>query len=216
MYLYLSLILLAFTLSLDSCSVGLTYGLRSVRIPLRSIIIIGMCSAAVMLVSMGIGHMIAKIFSPVIATRIGGLVLIGIGIWVLYQFFRSEKKEEPKQEEKVWKLEIASLGLVIQILRKPTVADFDKSGTISAGEALLLGIALSVDSFGAGIGASLLGYAPAMMAILVAVMSSLFYYWNETWNGFIKYEMVAKIYIPAWGITHYYWNLENVSTGVEH
>ena len=54
MYLYLSLILLAFTLSLDSCSVGLTYGLRSVRIPLRSIIIIGMCSAAVMLVSMGI------------------------------------------------------------------------------------------------------------------------------------------------------------------
>ena len=47
-----------------------------------------MCSAAVMLVSMGIGHMIAKVFSPVIATRIGGLVLIGIGIWVLYQFFK--------------------------------------------------------------------------------------------------------------------------------
>ena len=49
---------------------------------------------------------------------------------------------------------------MIQILRKPTVADFDKSGTISAGEALLLGIALSVDSFGAGIGASLLGMHP--------------------------------------------------------
>ena len=48
---------------------------------------------------------------------------------------------------------------MIQILRKPTVADFDKSGTISAGEALL-GIALSVDSFGAGIGASLLGMHP--------------------------------------------------------
>ncbi|EMA6342693.1 sporulation membrane protein YtaF [Bacillus cytotoxicus] len=174
MSLYFSLILLAFTLSLDSCSVGLTYGLRNVRIPLRSIIIIGMCSAAVMLVSMGIGNMIAKVFSPMIATRIGGFVLVGIGAWVLYQFFRGDKKEEMKQEEKVWKLEIASLGLVIQILRKPTVADFDRSGTISAGEALLLGIALSVDSFGAGIGASLLGYAPAMMAMLVAVMSSLF------------------------------------------
>ncbi|MFJ8529894.1 sporulation membrane protein YtaF [Bacillus sp. NPDC094106] len=174
MYLYFSLVLLAFTLSLDSCSVGLTYGLRSVRIPLKSIIIIGVCSAAVMLASMGIGHMIAKVFSPVIATRIGGLVLVGIGVWVLYQFFKGDKKEEPQQEEKIWKLEIASLGLVIQILRKPTVADFDKSGTISGGEALLLGIALSVDSFGAGIGASLLGYAPAMMAISVAIMSSLF------------------------------------------
>ena len=99
MYLYLSLILLAFTLSLDSCSVGLTYGLRSVRIPLRSIIIIGMCSAAVMLVSMGIGHMIAKIFSPVIATRIGGLVLIGIGIWVLYQFFGVRKRRAEARGE---------------------------------------------------------------------------------------------------------------------
>ena len=97
MYLYLSLILLALH-CLDSCSVGLTYGLRSVRIPLRSIIIIGMCSAAVMLVSMGIGHMIAKVFSPVIATRIGGLVLIGIGIWVLYQFFEvREKKNRSKR-----------------------------------------------------------------------------------------------------------------------
>ena len=83
------------------------------------------------------------------------------------------EKEEPKQEEKVWKLEIASLGLVIQILRKPTVADFDKSGTISAGEALL-GIALSVDSFGAGIECIFIRVCTAMMAILVAVMSSLF------------------------------------------
>ncbi|MFD0768298.1 sporulation membrane protein YtaF [Bacillus sp. CGMCC 1.60114] len=174
MYHYFSLILLAFTLSLDSCSVGLTYGLRNVRIPLKSIIVIAICSAVVMILSMGIGHMIAQVFSPVLATRIGGLVLVAIGAWVLYQFFQSHKKEEVQQEEKVWNLEIASLGLVIQILRKPTVADFDKSGTISGMEALLLGMALSLDSFGAGIGASLLGYSPFVMAGLVAVMSSLF------------------------------------------
>ncbi|MGG2095156.1 sporulation membrane protein YtaF [Bacillus sp. S13(2024)] len=174
MYHYFSLILLAFTLSLDSCSVGLTYGLRNVRILLKSIIVIGICSAAVMILSMGIGHMIAQVFSPVLAKRIGGLVLVAIGAWVVYQFFQSDKKEEAPQEEKVWNLEIASLGLVIQILRKPTVADFDKSGTISGVEALLLGMALSLDSFGAGIGASLLGYSPLMMAGLVAVMSSLF------------------------------------------
>ena len=174
MYHYFSLILLAFTLSFDSCSVGLTYGLRNVRIPLKSIVVIGVCSAVVMILSMGIGHMIAQIFSPVLAKRIGGFVLVAIGAWVLYQFFQSDKKEDALQEEKVWNLEIASLGLVIQILRKPTVADFDKSGTISGIEALLLGVALSLDSFGAGIGASLLGYSPLLMAGLVAVMSSLF------------------------------------------
>lgn len=174
MYHYFSLILLAFTLSLDSCSVGLTYGLRNVRIPLKSIIVIGICSAAIMMISMGIGHMISQVFSPAIATRIGGVVLVGIGAWVLYQFFQNDKKEMPQHEEKVWNLEIASLGLVIQILRKPTVADFDKSGTISGLEAFMLGMALSLDSFGAGIGASLLGFSPILMAGLVAVMSTLF------------------------------------------
>ena len=105
---------------------------------------------------------------------------------------------------------------MIQILRKPTVADFDKSGTISAGEALLLGIALSVDSFGAGIGASLLGYAPAMMAILVAIMSSLFLFigmklgtvlsnmkWLQNLHSCLEYYSLLL-------------NLENVNMGVEH
>ncbi|WP_369902321.1 sporulation membrane protein YtaF [Bacillus manliponensis] len=174
MYHYFSIILLAFTLSLDSCSVGLTYGLRNVRIPLKSIVVIGICSAMVMLISMGIGHMISQVFSPVFATRIGGVVLVGIGVWVLYQFFQGDKKEVPQHKEKVWNFEIASLGLVIQILRKPTVADFDKSGTISGMEAFMLGMALSLDSFGAGIGASLLGFSPIVMAGLVAVMSTLF------------------------------------------
>lgn len=175
MHHYVALFLLALTLSLDSCSVGLTYGLRKVRIPAKSIIVISLCSAAVMILSMGIGHLIAQIFSPALATKIGGAVLVGIGAWVLYQFFQEDKKEEALVEETtVWNLEIRSLGIVIQILRKPTMADFDKSGIISGIEALMLGLALSLDSFGAGIGASLLGFSPVVLAILVAVMSSTF------------------------------------------
>ncbi len=175
MHHYVALFLLALTLSLDSCSVGLTYGLRKVRIPAKSIIVISLCSAAVMILSMGIGHLIAQIFSPALATKIGGAVLVGIGAWVLYQFFQTDKKEELLVEETtVWNLEIRSLGIVIQILRKPTMADFDKSGIISGIEALMLGLALSLDSFGAGIGASLLGFSPVVLAILVAVMSSIF------------------------------------------
>lgn len=175
MHHYVALFLLALTLSLDSCSVGLTYGLRKVRIPAKSIIVISLCSAAVMILSMGIGHLIAQIFSPALATKIGGAVLVGIGAWVLYQFFQEDKKEEQLVEETtVWNLEIRSLGIVIQILRKPTMADFDKSGIISGIEALMLGLALSLDSFGAGIGASLLGFSPVVLAILVAVMSSTF------------------------------------------
>jgi putative sporulation protein YtaF len=69
--------------------------------------------------------------------------------------------------------EIKSLGLVINILKKPMVADFDQSGSITGIEAFMLGVALSLDAFGAGIGAVMLGFSPLALAFAVAVMSSL-------------------------------------------
>lgn len=53
-------------------------------------------------------------------------------------------------------------------------ADIDKSGVINGIEAVLLGFALSIDAFGAGIGAAILGFSPIVMSIAVAIMSSLF------------------------------------------
>lgn len=173
---YISLILLAFAVSLDSFSVGLTYGLRKMHMPLKSISIIACCSAVSLLLAMFVGTILTTFLSPVYAESIGGAILILLGVWVLYQFFKSNASEDPTLigEKILFNLEIKSLGVVINILRKPTEADFDKSGSITGLEAFFLGIALSLDAFGAGIGAALLGYSPWMMAVSVAMMSSLF------------------------------------------
>ncbi|WP_080844470.1 sporulation membrane protein YtaF [Cytobacillus gottheilii] len=172
-----TLLLLAFAVSLDSFSVGLTYGLRKMKIPIKSILIIACCSAVTLFVAMGIGHIIVEFLSPHAAEQIGGIILIALGCWVLYQFFRPEKEKDKDllpHEKTIVNFEIKSLGLVIHILKKPMSADFDKSGTIVGIEAILLGLALSLDAFGAGIGAALLGYSPYLLACAVAVMSSLF------------------------------------------
>ncbi|MFE7063169.1 sporulation membrane protein YtaF [Sutcliffiella sp. NPDC057660] len=173
---YISLILLAFAVSLDSFSVGLTYGLRKMHMPLKSISIIACCSAVSLLLAMFVGTILTTFLSPVYAESIGGAILILLGVWVLYQFFKSNASKDPTLigEKILFNLEIKSLGVVINILRKPTEADFDKSGSITGLEAFFLGIALSLDAFGAGIGAALLGYSPWMMAVSVAMMSSLF------------------------------------------
>ncbi|MGM0838073.1 MAG: sporulation membrane protein YtaF [Bacillota bacterium] len=173
---YISLVLLAFAVSLDSFSVGLTYGLRKMHMPLKSITIIACCSAVSLLLAMFVGTILTTFLSPVYAESIGGAILILLGVWVLYQFFKSNASEDPTLigEKILFNLEIKSLGVVINILRKPTEADFDKSGSITGLEAFFLGIALSLDAFGAGIGAALLGYSPWMMAVSVAMMSSLF------------------------------------------
>ncbi len=171
-----SLLLLAFAVSLDSFSVGFTYGMRKMKIPLKSIFIIACCSAGTMLIAMVIGDLLTRIFPVFVTERLGGVILVLIGAWVLYQFFRPEKEnsEEQESETTLIMFEIKTLGIVINILKKPMSADFDKSGTITGVEALLLGLALSLDAFGAGIGAALLGYSPIVMSILVACMSSLF------------------------------------------
>jgi putative sporulation protein YtaF len=172
----LSLFLLAFAVSLDSFSVGLTYGLRNMFIPLKSIIVISFCSAASLICSMLLGKGIAHFFSPEWTERLGGLILVFLGAWVLYQFFRQEDEGSSLQQEEkmLWKLEIKSFGVVIHILKKPTAADFDRSGSITGVEALMLGLALSLDAFGAGIGAALLGYSPVQLALVVVLMSSCF------------------------------------------
>lgn len=169
-----SIILLALAVSLDSFSVGFTYGLRKMRIPFKSIAIIACCSALTLTIAMLIGHLLQQVVSSEFAGKMGGVILIILGVWVIYQFFRPEKEKDILPHEKVIiNLEIKSLGLVIHILKKPMSADFDKSGTITGVEAIMLGLALSLDSFGAGIGAAMLGYSPGYLALAVALLSSL-------------------------------------------
>ena len=182
-----SIILLALAVSLDSFSVGFTYGLRKMRIPFKSIVIIACCSAMTLTIAMSIGHLLQRFLSPVFAEKMGGIILIILGVWVIYQFFRSEKEKDILPHEKVIiNLEIKSLGLVIHILKKPLSADFDKSGTITGVEAIMLGLALSLDAFGAGIGAVMLGFSPGYLALAVALLSSLLVFFGIKLGSYLS------------------------------
>jgi putative sporulation protein YtaF len=195
-----SLLLLAFALSLDSFSVGFTYGLRKMVLPLKSVLIIATCSAVSLIIAVSIGHGLEKILSPSITASLGGIILIALGAWVLYQFFRPEKEKELLIHEKtIVNFEIRSLGIAINILKKPMSADFDHSGTITGIEAFMLGFALSIDAFGAGIGAAMLGFSPYYLAFSVAIMSSLFVLLGiKSGTYFHRFERIQKFtFLPG-------------------
>lgn len=80
------------------------------------------------------------------------------------------------------------------VLRDPFQADKDKSGTISISEAFVLGAALALDAFGAGLGAAMLGYSPFFTAILIAAMSGLFVF-SGIKIGFLlaKNRLIARL-----------------------
>jgi len=190
-----SSVLLAMALSLDGFGAGVTYGLRKTRIPLLSVLIISLCSGLVLGVSMQAGALLQRFLSPSVASVIGAAILILLGLWSLYQQIRrrNESEEEAHARVKVedppcevsmasqeqlqravFSLEIPKVGVVIQILRSPAKADLDDSGSISPWEAMWLGIALSLDAFGAGLGAAMLGFSPLGTAAVVALFSGIF------------------------------------------
>lgn len=178
-----SFVLLALAVSLDSFGAGLTYGMKSIKIPFRSIMIIAICSAVTFLLSMLLGFTLEQFISPKSGEILGGVILLGIGIYSLWQVFLPEKENVEcmeKEPKNIVLFEIKSLGIVIHILKKPVMADIDKSGSITGLEAVLLGIALSLDAFGAGIGAALIDLSPSLTTITIAVMSALF-----LWGGMV-------------------------------
>jgi len=196
-----SLLLLSFAVSLDGFGVGITYGVRKILIPVFSVFIISACSGLIILLSMMVGVAISEWMSPHGASAVGAVILIGIGLMALIQFIRRNKQDNKEQrlidegsgtikgtaelapDVPVLRIELKVFGFIIQILRTPSAADMDRSGTISAGEAFFLGMALSLDAFGAGIGAALVGFPPLLTAVLIAAASGLFL-WSGTKVGF--------------------------------
>ncbi|SFS71855.1 sporulation membrane protein YtaF [Marininema halotolerans] len=174
-------LLLAMAVSLDGFGVGITYGLRRIRIPWMSILIIGCCSGGVAGLSMQLGRFGAMWIPPRVTSVAGALILVVMGLYTLMQVKHSQpspsqqlKKESTLERTHIVSFELRSLGLVIQILKSPITADRDDSGVINAKEALWLGIALSLDAFGVGLGAALLGFSPWTAAGAIALMSVLF------------------------------------------
>lgn len=167
----LTVILFALALNLDAFGAGTAYGVRNIKLPLSSILIISTMSMAAITISMLAGHTVANYIPETFAHHLGGFLLMGVGIWVLVQSLR-DHRVEPANENKeihrpVMEIRIRSLGLVIQVLKEPARADLDRSGEISSGEALLLGLALAIDALAAGFAVSILGFSVWITALVV-------------------------------------------------
>ncbi|MEW5322873.1 sporulation membrane protein YtaF [Geobacillus thermoleovorans] len=172
MWLWVSMILLAFSVSMDSLSVGITYGMGGVRFSFFSLALIASMSGAVVFASMNIGRLLALVLPLQVEKGIASFILIALGGWAMYNVYKPKRQETPMEFNETG--ETIGFSGAVQVLKRPELGDLDRSGTISQKEALLIGIALSMDSFGAGISSSLLHFPPLSFALLVGVFNLVF------------------------------------------
>ena len=165
-------LLLALSVSVDAFGIGVTYGLRKIKIPLWPKAIIFMLSLAFSGVAMFLGSVICSVFPPLAAKIIGNAILFFMGLWIIYQSVGKEKKNRKEKQttgtEKVLDFMIKPLGITVQIIKNPTSGDLNKSSSIDPIEALYLGTALSIDCIGAGVGAVAGGASSLLYPLFVA------------------------------------------------
>lgn len=167
------IVLLALALSIDCLGAGVSYGLQKIMLPWYGILIICCCSGTVLAGSMLLGGWLEQFIAPGLVRLLGAGLLVGLGLYMLGKSVQELVQAEDEQQA-LFQWKIARLGIMVQILKEPRRADLDRSGKISSREALWLGLALSLDSCGAGIGMALMGYSPLWTSVCTAASACLF------------------------------------------
>lgn len=159
------LIFIIFALCFDSFAISVSYGISDIRILMSSVAIIGIVSGAVLAFSFAVASPLGEIISQEVCHKIGAsLILILAGISLAKSAIDSAVRKNIRPKSKLLCMYI-----------NETLADTDKSKTLTVKEALLLAPALSSDGLAIGIctGPSMC-MKSKIIAVILAVMMSVF------------------------------------------
>ena len=201
-------ILLAFSSSLDSLIIGIAYGIKNIRIKFSINIIIALIVTLGTLLSMVLGAILNKFIPSYICNYIGAILLIVVGLYMTFDFFREQKnlKKNKICTTKENKDIIESLHYD-DILTNNKTADINGSGNIEVKEAISLAIALSLNNFALGLGASMSGISIPLTTIFTFIFSIIILILGlKIGNSFLskifgKYsDLLSAIIIIAMGV----------------
>lgn len=147
--------------NLDDLGVGFSLGIKG-KIPWRVIWIISILSGVTMAAGLLIGDELAEYIPGNWAIYIASLVLAGIGIWLIWQGFKVPEADDPN----------------------PTASK------IGWKAAIILGLALGIDSFAAGFSGGLTDF-PIIVTSVLAWLTSLVFVWlGSTFAGKVSVKVV--------------------------
>ncbi len=166
----INIIFLAITLSIDALGIGISYGVRGINIPLFSKFIISIQTFLIITISLFLGNVVFSFFPTAIRNYTGVIILIALGVFMIIEAYLPKKEKT----ETVRTFSIKQAGITIKIIKSPPVCDFNKSNKIEPFEALYLGLALSIDSFGVSFGSGAFGVFSIFLPLFAVFFQILF------------------------------------------
>lgn len=172
----MEIILLVLAISLDSFLVSIHYGIKKIKIPLVSIIIINMICSLILGTSIFLGNEAQRFLPSHMTSIISFLILLLLGIYYLFEGLIKFYLESKSNHEGKLEIGFADIRFIINLYLDGTHADKDKSKVLDSKEAIYLALALSLDSLTIGFGSGLsnMDYMYVMFCSFVAGFLSIF------------------------------------------
>lgn len=184
----ISSLLFALSANTDNLVVGLSYGIKKIKIGPLSNLIISLVTVAGTILSMLLSQVVINFLPINITNIIGSLILIMIGAWTLIKTLSKRINSN-------------------SVLNNPEKVDKDNSLDIDVKEAIILAFALSLNNIGLGIGAGITGLNVMITSFFTFVFSLLMIrighflatnYFFKIFNQ--KAEIISSLIIIALGM----------------
>ncbi|MGE8203190.1 sporulation membrane protein YtaF [Heyndrickxia sp. NPDC080065] len=172
---WMLIIALTFSSSIDNLGVGISYGIRNIRISHLSNLLISVICFLFSVVGVYFGLWLSKIMPGILPVVVGSFLLVVIGIRIILLAIPRKNQESIEGGESATDTTNPKLG---------------KSGGIGFAESILLGIGLSANALTNGVGGGLLGLNPMAICVLASVGSYV-----TVWGGVAIGRKVANVRI---------------------
>jgi putative Mn2+ efflux pump MntP len=151
--LWLLAVLVAVVSNLDNLATGIAFGIRDTRIGAAPNIVIAVVTMAATGAAMIFGRSLSLLMPSWLASDLGALIVIAIGVKTV--IVAAWTLSHPVTEHASDRLPSAG------------------GGRVSCRKALLLGVALSLNNVGSGVGAGIAGVSPLVTTVLAGAVSLL-------------------------------------------
>ncbi|WFD10652.1 sporulation membrane protein YtaF [Tepidibacter hydrothermalis] len=167
--------LIAIAICIDAFAIGLSYGMKNIKFPKISLIIISFISVCVLTVSIILGNILETLLPNNLTTILSFLILVGLGCSLIIDGYIKhlyiQKKEN--NDKNLINIKLSRLEITVNISPDNEVVNKDISENIDFKESLCLGIALSLDSLGVGFGSAIANVNYLEVIIFVFIFNLL-------------------------------------------
>lgn len=169
----MEILILVFSLIIDSFVASIAYGADKIKIPNLSVIIINIVSCLMLSISLLLGGYLENIMPEFLPKYISFFIFICLGIYKLFEGFFKKYISKVSKLERPLTFKLFDFKFALTVYADETKADFDKSKNISLKESIYLAIALSLDSLAVGFGASFININSLFMILFCFIFGIL-------------------------------------------